>query len=375
MQTGLVMVLKVCFVMFGTDRTGGNRVLFEVGNVLAERGHEIVFCSLGQPRHTWFKFNEKVKFIYPESRFSRLSASIANRGFKFLHIPYEVERLKILTQSIPKDYDFTVATFCFTAYAVYRADVGAGFYYIQHYEPFFFLSDKYYFMMAKETYYLPLKWIVNSSWANRMLEKEVGRKGPVVIPGVDTEIFRPRAVKKEENTKVVIALGKSGKIKGLNYLFEALKIVSRETKFKLKLILYGGEPSLAKQSPIPTQYVVNPSDESLAELYSMADVAVTASLYESSPLPPLEAMACGTPVVTTRYGTEDYCLNEVNSLVVMPEDSESLAKAILRVIMDENLAEKLKRNGLKTAKEHTWNKTAEKVLQLFQNLKSKAVDN
>jgi glycosyltransferase involved in cell wall biosynthesis len=121
-----------------------------------------------------------------------------------------------------------------------------------------------------------------------------------------------------------------------------------------------------EQSPIPTEYVVNPPDDKLAELYSMADVAVTASLYESSPLPPLEAMVCGTPVVTTRYGTEDYCLNEVNSLVVMPEDSKGLAEAILRVLTNENLSQRIRRNGLKTAKEHAWDKTATRVEELFK---------
>jgi glycosyltransferase involved in cell wall biosynthesis len=361
------MGLKICFAMFGTARTGGTRVLFEVGNRLAQRGHEVIFCSIRRPNHMWFNFNDKVKFIYPESRSFWLSVGIVNRWFRFLHAPYEVERFRVLAQSIPRDCDITVATYCFTAYAVYRAGVGVGFYYIQHYEPFFFMLDRYYYRMVKETYYLPLKWIVNSSWANRMLEKEIDRKGPVVVPGVDTKVFCPRDIKKEDGTKVIITLGKGDRIKGLNYLFEALKIVKKETRFKLKLVLYGNEPSLVEQSPIPTEYVVNPPDDKLAELYSMADVAVTASLYESSPLPPLEAMACGTPVVTTRYGTEDYCFNGVNSLVVMPEDSKGLADALSRMLTDETLAEELRKNGLKTAKEHTWDETANKVEKLFKN--------
>ncbi len=77
-------------------------------------------------------------------------------------------------------------------------------------------------------------------------------------------------------------------------------------------------------------------------------------------------MACGTPVVTTRYGTEDYCFHEVNSLVVPPEDPESMAKAIFRILTDENLAEELRKNGLRTAKELTWDKTAENVEKIFR---------
>lgn len=226
--------------------------------------------------------------------------------------------------------------------------------------PYFFTSDRYFYLMAKETYYLPFEWIVNSSWLNQMLEKRSDEKVLWLFLELTQKYIHPINTEKEDR-KIIIALGKSSKIKGLDYLFEALKIIKKRSNSDLKLVLYGNEPFLVKRSPIPTEYVINPSDKELAKLYSKADVAVIPSLYESSPLPPLEAMACGTPVVTTRYGTEDYCFNEVNSLVVMPGDPKSLAEAILRVLTDEDLAEKLKINGLKTAKEYTWEKTVEKV--------------
>jgi len=245
-----------------------------------------------------------------------------------------------------------------------RANVGLGYYYIQHYEPLFF-SDSYLYYAAKETYYLPLNWIVNSSWVNEQLRKRIGRHGPVVVPGVDTNVFFPREVSKRGDEKTIISLGKGIKIKGLNYLFKALEIVKKETDVKLKLILYGNEPHLIKMSPIQTKYVINPTDEELSKLYSLSDIAIVPSLYESSPLPPLEAMACGTPVVTTRYGTEDYCFNEINSLVVSPKDPKALANAILRLLKDESLRENLRKEGLRTAKLFTWDETANKVEQLF----------
>jgi len=366
--------MKVTFVMYGTSRTGGNRVLFEVGDRLAGRGYNVTYLSLGFPSHAWFKFKNRVNFLYPEQKYVKLLPSflkrynlrnIINYGFRTFKIPYEIESYKILAQNIPKDSDVVVATFCFTAFAVYRANVGLGYYYIQHYEPLFFSSDPYLYYTAKETYYLPLNWIVNSSWANKQLRERIGRQGPVVVPGVDTNVFFPREVSKRGNEKTIISLGKRGKIKGLNYLFKALEIVKKESDVKLKLILYGNEPHLVKMSPIQTEYVINPTDEELSKLYSLSDIAVVPSLYESSPLPPLEAMACGAPVVTTRYGTEDYCFNEVNSLVVPPKDHKALANAILRLLKDESLRENLRKEGLKTAKLFTWDETTNKVERLF----------
>jgi len=366
--------MKITFVTPGTSRTGGIRVLFEVGDRLAGRGHNVTYLSLGFPQHAWFKFKNSVNFLYPEQKYMKLLppflrrynlSDIINYGFIFFQVPYEVESYKILAQSIPRDSHIVVATFCFTAFAVHRANVGVGYYYIQHYEPLFFISNSYLYQVAKETYYLPLNWIVNSSWANEQLRKRIGRQGPVVVPGVDARVFFPREVSKRGGEKFIISLGKRDKIKGLNYLFKALEIVKKESDVKLKLILYGNEPHLAKMSPIQTEYIINPTDEELSKLYSLSDIAVVPSLYESSPLPPLEAMACGTPVVTTRYGTEDYCFNEVNSLVVPPADYKALASTILRVLKDEDLRENLRKEGLKTAKLLTWDETTNKVERLF----------
>jgi glycosyltransferase involved in cell wall biosynthesis len=70
-------------------------------------------------------------------------------------------------------------------------------------------------------------------------------------------------------------------------------------------------------------------------------------------------MACGTPVITTRFGTEDYCYDNENSLVVLPEDANALSEAIIRLHDNPDLRDKLRRNGLKTVASMTWDRTAE----------------
>jgi glycosyltransferase involved in cell wall biosynthesis len=77
-------------------------------------------------------------------------------------------------------------------------------------------------------------------------------------------------------------------------------------------------------------------------------------------------MACGTPVVTTRYGTEDYARHEENSLVVMPRDIKAMAEAILRLLSDADLREKFRETGPQTAKRFTWEKTVDEFERLFQ---------
>lgn len=370
-------LLNISFVLWGTGRTGGTHVLFEVANRLSDYGNEVTIVSLGGVNHNWFHFHGKVKFIYPEvGNFPTLKIrgvrySLAEVfGFLFNRYSrtFHIDRIETLSRSIPEDSDVIFATNCFTAFSTYRSKARAKaiFYYIQHYEPLFF-SDSYNYMKARETYYLPLRWIVNSTWANNTLEREIGRKGQVIIPGVDSSIFYPRKVDKPGNEKVIVALGKSNPIKGLNYLFEALKKV-KEKIGEVKLVLYGNEPFLKYKSPVKTEYVVRPTDSELAIIYSSGDVIVTPSLYESSPLPPLEAMACGCPVVTTQYGVEDYCFDGVNAAVVLPEDPNSLSDAIIRVLSDQEFRNKLIRNGLSTAHNLTWDSTARRVENIVKSL-------
>jgi len=114
------------------------------------------------------------------------------------------------------------------------------------------------------------------------------------------------------------------------------------------------------------QFVDSPDDNQLAELYSSADVFVFPSRYEGFGLPPLESIACGTPVVTTNcLGVREYTLNEVNALSVPIGDLAGLSEAIVRVLNDESLAETLKKEGLKTAKHYTWDKVVERVEGAF----------
>jgi glycosyltransferase involved in cell wall biosynthesis len=92
----------------------------------------------------------------------------------------------------------------------------------------------------------------------------------------------------------------------------------------------------------------------LAALYRSASVCVSASWYESFPLPPLEAMAVGVPTICTRLGTEDYAADGENALIVPPQDPNAIAAALRRVRDDPDLCERLVRNGLDTARRFTW---------------------
>ena len=366
--------------MWDVNRTGGVRVLFELANRLNKRGHNVTITTLGTPGlHNWFPL-EISEVIYAEQKIYRTNgksaSSIIKNAFeivpdKFLQ-PFGVIRdglrsqaVQLLADSIPKNADINVATLCFSAFSVNKSKVGIPFYYLQHYEPILF-DDSYTKHWIDKTYSLPLKKIANSSWLKTLIKERFGLNcyGPI-IPGIDHQIFHRQDVAKCDSEIRIVALGKSLKWKGLADLFEAL-IIARNEIPNIKLILYGSEPYLKNNSPVPCEYRANISDVELADLYSTADVVVTPSWYESSPLPPLEAMACGAPVITTKYGTEDYCFNEKNCLVVSPRNPQALGQAIVALLKNEKIRENFRREGPATAKKFTWEKATDDVEKLFQ---------
>jgi glycosyltransferase involved in cell wall biosynthesis len=111
------------------------------------------------------------------------------------------------------------------------------------------------------------------------------------------------------------------------------------------------------------------ADEDLPALYNLAELFVFPSLYEGFGLPPLEAMACGTPVITSDRPSLPEVVGGAG-LMVEATDSQELAKAMERVLMDEDLRGEMREKGLKQAEKFTWEAAAGKLLDVYRKLSS-----
>jgi glycosyltransferase involved in cell wall biosynthesis len=108
-------------------------------------------------------------------------------------------------------------------------------------------------------------------------------------------------------------------------------------------------------------------DEDLVALYNAADLFVYPSIFEGFGLPPLEAMACGTPVVTSNTSALPETVGDA-ALTVDPLDVEGLARAIARVLGNANLRAQLSARGMQRAATFSWETTARIIRGVYRSV-------
>jgi glycosyltransferase involved in cell wall biosynthesis len=106
-------------------------------------------------------------------------------------------------------------------------------------------------------------------------------------------------------------------------------------------------------------------EEELPLWYAAATLFVFPSIYEGFGMPPLEAMACGTPVVTSNTSSLPEVVGDAG-IMVSPYDVDGLAAAIVRLLQDEALGADLRERGLQRARSFSWRTTAEQTLRAYQ---------
>ncbi|MEF3274287.1 MAG: glycosyltransferase family 4 protein [Chloroflexus sp.] len=161
--------------------------------------------------------------------------------------------------------------------------------------------------------------------------------------------------------------------KNLTTLLEAFALVSARLP-DVPLLIGGGkgwmyQPIFARLDQLQlrdrVKFVGYIPEEELPLWYAAATVFVFPSIYEGFGMPPLEAMACGTPVVTSNTSSLPEVVGDAG-LMVPPTDHQALADAIYRVLSDAELHAELCQRGLARARQFSWSDTAARTLAAYQ---------
>jgi glycosyltransferase involved in cell wall biosynthesis len=159
-------------------------------------------------------------------------------------------------------------------------------------------------------------------------------------------------------------------------LVEAFDRFKKQTKSEWQLALAGSDWTGAdvihaaiKQSPFATDIRVLGfvSDAELPTLYRAADAFVYPSLYEGFGMPPIEAMACGCPVISSTRGALAEVVGEAASLI-NPEDIDDISSTLASMAGSLELRKTWRKAGLAQAKKFNWQRTAQETLAVCERV-------
>lgn len=360
--------------MWSTGLAGGTRAIFEIANRLSDRGYNVNIIALGGD-HRWFKVRVPVNYV-DVPRTCRLIFNIYKLlTFRWKHhydslniegiakrLGFHADLIRILSENIPSE-DILIATYFPTAIAAWLSGGDKLFYFLQDFpELVEEAHDKYLIKLFEASLRLPFIFLCNSSYTCEIvLSRNPNAKTYVTGVGVDTEVFRPRSTKLNHYSrrKVVMAILRGFRYKGDEIALNALNLINKHVP--IYGVFVGNDKVLRRISlEFPYTHYRYVDDETLAKLYSSSDLFIFTSYAEGFGLPPLEAMACGTPVVMTdAKGNRDYAINGYNCILVPPGDPKAVAEASIKVLTDDKLRERLIEGGLETAKKWSWNRVVD----------------
>jgi glycosyltransferase involved in cell wall biosynthesis len=175
------------------------------------------------------------------------------------------------------------------------------------------------------------------------------------------------------NDPFVLYTGNIKPHKNLERLIEAFHALRRGGFEQVQLLIIGDEiskyPALRRavhryKLHKHVRFFGFVPDKTLASLYRLASVFVFPSLYEGFGLPPLEAMAAGTPVITSNVSSLPEVVGNA-AILIDPYEPDSIAEAMRRVLTDAPLREDLRQKGLARVKEFSWERSVQRVRQIY----------
>lgn len=178
-------------------------------------------------------------------------------------------------------------------------------------------------------------------------------------------------------SKFLLYVGRQDPYKGLTYLVQAYALLPEALRNTYKLVIagktdpryIGAVHDLIAQTGLQPQ-VLFPDyfpDSDLPRLYTAATILVQPSLYEGFGLTPLEAMACGTPVVYTSTSALLEVVGDAG-LAVPPASSEALMHGIRQILEDDALRARFAAHGRQHVRRYSWQAICREILHLYTQL-------
>jgi glycosyltransferase involved in cell wall biosynthesis len=215
--------------------------------------------------------------------------------------------------------------------------------------------------------------LVSSEYVRKMIEVRLGVKNVFVTSaGVDRNFFHPNANQSRYDLpdKYVLFLGSLEPRKNLPALLNAWNMISNYCE-NTWLIIAGDTGQVFHHVQYPslperTRFLGYIPEAHLAGLYAGATLFVLPSLEEGFGLPALEAMSCGTPVLTSNAGALPEIVGDA-ALHVDPFCVDKIGETMWNILSSERLRSEMRQKGLVRVREFTWERAAERIWDVLSN--------
>lgn len=192
--------------------------------------------------------------------------------------------------------------------------------------------------------------LANSNYSKEFINKSYGRQAMVCYLGVDTDLFKPQNLDKSID---VLFIG--NKNSGYNLLNKLPGFF--ENKLKIRAMFRENDQSCI-------------TDKELAEIYNKSKVLVALNHNEPFGLIPLEAMACGTPVIAVKEGGYKESIVDNKTGFLIPRNSKYLCEKISQIINNEKMRTEMGENARRNILQNwTWNKSVDRFLKIIKYAK------
>lgn len=194
-----------------------------------------------------------------------------------------------------------------------------------------------------------------------------------IVSGPEAEAVRKKYFIPD---KYLLYVGTIQPRKNIGTLIKAYSSLAKAGKIMHKLVitgrkgwLYGPLFELIKNEGMEEKIVFTGfvPDEELPYIYNGADLFVYLSLFEGFGIPPLEAMACGVPVICSNTTSLPEVVGDAGILVA-PADQKAVEEAILRIIGNPSLRKEMREKGLVQASRFSWERTARETLEVYREV-------
>jgi len=330
--------------------SGGHTDIIRMMNLLADFGHHVNAYVVPR-QQLWDKSDLEIR-EFVRQHFTELKGGV----FKWSGGP--------LVES-----DAVMLTHWSTAYMVDDVrNTSKIFYFVQDWEPFFFPMGTEY-LRAEQTYKMGFSCITLGRWLTQRLRGWYNAEADYFDLAVDHTIYYPRPVEKVAHPRICFYARPSTPRRLFPIGIEALDLI-HQRRPDVEIIFYGVEEADLRRYALPFPYtnrgILN--EHQLAELFSASDVGIVLSPTNCSLVPP-EMMACRCAVVDLNSETVMGVLeHEVNALLAEPTPT-AIADAVLRLLEDAALRQRLVETAYRQVQERSWEKSARRVEEiLYQKL-------